>query len=201
MIALSLYQQILEGIAYFHRHYPPSVHGYITPANILITKNSIVKITDIGIAKTHDQGLIDITGADKSSVYLSPEQIDSHFYRTDFKTDVYSLGMILFEILCGRTPFQLDRLIKPWDISNLLKNYEIPAPTQFYSDIPEILVEFVMKAIDRDREMRYADAMEMLKEWENVEQLCKPIEEEELKLNKVLSNNTSSKQIKSYLVN
>lgn len=187
--AFSLYKQILEGIAYIHSHYAPSVHCYITPANILISKDGTAKITDIGIAKTHDSGLFDITGADQTSVYLSPEQNDDlPGWYNDFRTDVYSLGIILFEMLCGQTPFQLDRLKKPWDILNQLKNYEIPPPTKFSPDIPEILVDFVMKAVHKDKNRRYADAKEMLKEWDKVEQVIHTIDEDEHDLNKVISN-------------
>ncbi len=166
--AISLFKQMLEGVAYIHSQPKPIIHRDLKPLNILVTSNDTVKITDFGIAKALDAGGQASTVVKGTPVYMSPEQIINP-KTVDIRTDVYSLGMTFYEMLCGKTPFHGDTATTPTAVYAAIMNGEVPPPTHFYEHISDELCNFVMKAIHKDREKRFADANEMLRELEKLE--------------------------------
>ncbi|GMU88802.1 MAG: hypothetical protein AMXMBFR49_10100 [Chlorobiota bacterium] len=165
--AISLFKQMLEGVAYIHSQPKPIIHRDLKPLNILVTSDDTVKITDFGIAKALDAGGHSTT-VKGTPVYMSPEQIINP-KTVDIRTDVYSLGMTFYEMLCAKTPFHGDTTTTPTAVYAAIMNGEVPPPTLFYPGIPDELSALVMKAVHKDRNQRFADASEMLGELEKLE--------------------------------
>lgn len=167
--AIKLFRQMLEGVAYIHSQPKPIIHRDLKPLNILVTSDDIVKITDFGIAKEFD----DEAGGHSTTVkgtpiYMSPEQIIDP-KSVDIRTDVYSLGMTFYEMLCAKTPFSGANTTTPTAVYAAIMNGNVPPPTEFYPGISDALSDFVMKSINKERTNRFANANEMLWELERLE--------------------------------
>lgn len=158
--AVNLFKQMLEGVAYIHSQTTPIIHRDIKPLNLLVMEDETVKITDFGIAKVLDTQQIASTVLKGTPVYMSPEQIINPG-SVDKRTDVYSLGMTFYEMLCGKTPFTKDISATPTAIYAAIMDGDLPLPSHYYHGIPEELSKFVMKAIHKDKNQRFADAIEM----------------------------------------
>lgn len=161
--AINLFIQMLEGVAYIHNQPKPIIHRDIKPLNILITEDDTVKITDFGIAKALDDGQNASTVMKGTPVYMSPEQIINP-KTVDIRTDVYSLGMTFYEMLCGKNPFSGYSNTSPTAVYAAIVNGNVRPPTEFYRGITDALSGFVMKAIHKDRNERFANVEEMLEE-------------------------------------
>ncbi|MCA0386885.1 MAG: bifunctional serine/threonine-protein kinase/formylglycine-generating enzyme family protein [Bacteroidetes bacterium] len=167
--AIKLFKQMLEGISYIHSRHEPIIHRDIKPLNVLVTADDTVKITDFGIAKALEGGGGHASTVVKGTpVYMSPEQIISPS-TIDIRTDVYSLGMTFYEMLCGHTPFESSKDTTPTSVYATIMTGKVPPPTHFYPGISDALSDFVMNAIDKEREYRFPSANEMLKELERLE--------------------------------
>jgi len=158
--ALPLFKQILEGIRYAHTM--GVIHRDIKPENILLSSNDVVKISDFGIAKLADISGGTRTGAHLGTLrYMSPEQVKCS-KSIDKRTDIYSLGITLYEMLSGRVPFHDDTDSSGYETMNSILKKEIPDPRNYYPDIPEWLVVIVKKATAKSPADRYQTCDEFI---------------------------------------
>jgi len=153
--AIDYLLQILDALE--HAHENGVVHRDIKPHNILVTKNGKVKVTDFGIAQAVSSATLTYSGTVVGSVqYISPEQAKGE--PTDIYSDIYSAGVVLYELLTGVLPFSGDNAI-----SIALKHIQsdfIP-PSQIVEGIPAALERVVLKAMAKDPVDRFQSALEM----------------------------------------
>ncbi|KAB2908967.1 MAG: serine/threonine protein kinase [Ignavibacteriales bacterium] len=168
--AVHLLKQMLEGMAYIHSQNPPIIHRDLKPLNILVTKDDVVKITDFGIAKVLEAEASASTVMKGTPTNMSPEALMNPS-SVDTRSDVYSLGMTFYEMLCAKTPFTDTRATTPIAVYTQIMQGNIPPPTAFYPGISERLSDFVMKAINKEREWRFPSAYEMLQELKIIEEM------------------------------
>ncbi|MBV6444472.1 MAG: Serine/threonine-protein kinase PknD [Ignavibacteriaceae bacterium] len=166
--AVHLFKQMLEGMAYIQSQDPPIIHRDLKPLNILVTKDDVVKITDFGIAKVLDIEAAASTLMKGTPIYMSPEALVDPS-SVDIRTDVYSLGMTFYEMLCAKTPFTGSKATTPIAVYNQIIKGEIPPPTEFYPGISDELSDYVMKAIHPERESRFESASDMYYALEELE--------------------------------
>lgn len=148
--------QIASALEVAHRN--NIVHRDIKPHNIIITENGTAKVTDFGIAKAVSNSTITSFGATIGSVhYFSPEHARGGY--TDAKSDLYSLGVVMYEMLTGKVPFDADT-----PVSVALKHIQevAPEPKKLNSTIPESVNKIIIKAMQKDANLRYSSATEML---------------------------------------
>ncbi len=152
--ALPLFSQILDGIGYAHSK--GVIHRDIKPSNILISKEGQVKVTDLGIAKIAGEQGMTRTGAQMGTLYYeSPEQIKGA-KDVDHRSDIYSLGMTLYEMLAGRLPFDTDGDTSEYAIMDVIvKRVDDLDPRDYYPHIPEWLVKTIQKATELHPEKRF----------------------------------------------
>ena len=156
--ALNVSIQVASALEMAHKN--NIVHRDIKPHNIIITEDGIAKVTDFGIAKAVSNSTITAFGTTIGSVhYFSPEHARGGY--TDAKSDLYSLGVIMYEMLTGRVPFDADT-----PVSIALKHMqEKPIePIKLNPTIPYAVNKIIMKAMEKDPNERYQSATEMLKD-------------------------------------
>ena len=156
--SLNIASQIASALETAHRN--KIIHRDIKPHNIIITEDGIAKVTDFGIAKVVSNSTITAFGATIGSVhYFSPEHAKGGY--TDEKSDIYSLGVVMYEMLTGQVPFDADTAV-----SVALKHMqeEPIEPMELNPDIPKAVNDIIMKAMQKDTGLRYQSATEMLKD-------------------------------------
>ncbi|WP_406543470.1 Stk1 family PASTA domain-containing Ser/Thr kinase [Clostridium ljungdahlii] len=141
------------------------IHRDIKPHNILVTEDGIVKVTDFGIAKASDS--VTITNSNKimgSAHYFSPEQAKGSF--VDFRTDIYSLGIVMYEMVTGRVPYDAES-----PVSIALKHIQEPVvpPNQLNENIPDSLNRLILKAVEKEPIRRYQTMEDMLVDLKKIE--------------------------------
>lgn len=155
MVAVNLGADVADAL--HASHHAGLVHRDIKPANILLCDDQRVMITDFGIAKIRDDADHTQTGIMLGSVkYLAPEQVESK--PVDARTDVYALGVVLYEAVCGKVPFDADT---PAATALARLHSTPPHPRQVKASVPPALDAVVMKAMARDADQRYSTAAEM----------------------------------------
>jgi len=143
--------QICKGLHYAHQH--GIVHQDIKPANIFILPDDRIKILDFGLAcPVGSENLLAGT-----PFYMSPEQVQC--FPVDQRSDIYSLGLVVYEMLTGKRPFEGK---DQWRVMEMRANSDIPDPASEMPDLPKIMREFVLKACARDPSNRYQDIPEAL---------------------------------------
>ncbi|MBA4602906.1 protein kinase domain-containing protein [Thermoactinomyces mirandus] len=154
--AVTIASQICDGLSHAHRH--GIIHRDIKPHNILVDRDHRYKVADFGISHLPSASTITTkTGYVMGSVhYFSPEQASGG--RIDCSTDIYSLGILLYEMLTKKVPFNGDS-----SISIALKHLQepVPDPRIYNPNIPEALRQVMLRALDKDPKKRYQTAAEM----------------------------------------
>ena len=148
--------QIASALEVAHKNH--IVHRDIKPHNIIITEDGVAKVTDFGIAKAVSNSTITAFGTTIGSVhYFSPEHARGGY--TDSKSDLYSLGVVMYEMLTGRVPFDADT-----PVSVALKHIqeEPKAPKSLNEKIPQAVNDIILKAMRKDTNLRYQTATLML---------------------------------------
>jgi WD40 repeat protein len=190
---LTLFQDVCNAVQ--HAHYKGIVHRDLKPSNVLVTFQNdkhVPKIIDFGIAKAlTGQGLTEKTlhtlhnVAIGTPAYMSPEQAELTGYDIDTRTDVYSLGILLYELLVGVTPFDQHELERAGlaEILRIIREVEPPKPTTRFNSLGDTSNEvakkrgttplgmikqlkgdlecILMKAVEKDRKRRYSSAVEL----------------------------------------
>ncbi|NIN92134.1 protein kinase, partial [bacterium] len=160
---IGITKQVCEGLASAHKM--GVVHRDLKPQNIMIDKEGNARIMDFGIARSIEgKG---ITGAGVmigTPEYMSPEQVEGK--EVDQRSDIYSLGVILYEMVTGRVPFEGDT---PFTIGVKQKSEEPRNPTELNSQIPEDLSRVILRCMEKNKENRYQSAGEVRSEIENIE--------------------------------
>lgn len=154
--ALNIAGQIAAALDHAHKN--GVVHRDIKSHNILLTEDMMVKVTDFGIARASTSSTMTNTGKVIGSVYyFSPEQARGGF--TDHRTDIYSLGVVLYEMLTGKLPYDADS-----PISIALKHIQdaFVEPSVVNPKIPKSVNNIVVKAMEKDMTKRYQSARNML---------------------------------------
>ena len=150
--------QIMRGLS--HAHSRNLIHRDIKPQNIMVLRDGTVKVTDFGIACLSN-GTNPSNEAIGSVHYISPEQAKGDY--TDNRSDIYSAGVVMYEMLTGRLPFEGDN-----PVSVAIQHFSaMPLqPREIDADIPEALEQICMKAMATDRKKRYSTADDMIADLE-----------------------------------
>ena len=162
--AIEIVSGVLSALQYSHANH--LVHRDIKPGNIMLTPEGKVKVMDFGIARalTDSQATMTQTNAVVGTAqYLSPEQARGE--TVDERSDLYSTGVVLFELLTGRPPFKGDSAVA---VAYQHVEQIPPTPSSILSDIPDSLDRVVLKALAKNRDDRYRSAAEMLSDLQRV---------------------------------
>ena len=161
---LNIARQICDGLVEAHRL--GIVHRDLKPQNIMIDEEGDVRIMDFGIASS-----IETKGATLPGMmigtpeYMSPEQIDGG--EVDARSDIYSLGIIIYELLTGKTPFSGET---PWSVAVKHKNDLPHDPRELNPAIPEAMSRVILKCLEKQKEKRYQSAEELLTDLVSIEE-------------------------------
>lgn len=155
-LALKFSTQIAKALDCAHKN--NIIHRDIKPQNILVTEEGSLKVTDFGIAKsTNSSTITNTSNVIGSAHYFSPEQAKGNYI--DSRTDLYSLGVVIYEMVTGRVPFDADS-----PVSVALKHIqeEVVPPKNINSAVPESLNKLILKAMEKEQIKRYQSAKEMI---------------------------------------
>lgn len=157
---LKIAMQIAEALNHAHQNH--IIHRDIKPHNILITPDGRVKVTDFGIARAISSNTLTQTGSVLGSVhYFSPEQARGGFIGE--KSDLYSLGVVMYEMACGQLPFEGE---SPIAVALKHLQEEVVPPGKINPEVKGCLENIILKAIEKDLDNRYQTAKEMIRDME-----------------------------------
>jgi serine/threonine protein kinase/Tfp pilus assembly protein PilF len=161
--AVTLAKQVCEGLTEAHRL--GVIHRDLKPSNIIIDKEGNARIMDFGIARSIKTKGITGTGVMIGTPeYMSPEQVEGK--EVDQRSDIYSLGIILYEMLTGRVPFEGDT---PFTIGVKQKSEMPKDPKEFNAQIPAGLSQLILRCLEKDKGKRYQSAEELHSELTSIE--------------------------------
>jgi serine/threonine protein kinase len=162
-------RQALDGLEYAHQH--NVIHRDIKPANVLLDSQRVAKVADFGIAISEGERRLTGTGETLGSPeYMSPEQIKAR--PVDRRSDIYSMGVVLYELLTGRPPFQG---ASRWEIQAGHVNHPPRPPHELNPAIPEELEQIVLKAMNKEPAGRYSTCAEFAKALEDFDNQQWPV--------------------------
>ena len=149
---LNYRQQVLAALSYAHGR--GVVHRDIKPANIMVTPHGVVKLMDFGIAKSHTEMDLTRPGTTMGSLYyMSPEQVRGG--TVDARSDIYSVGIMMYELLAGRRPFEAD---SAYGILQQQCNVAPQPPIAVNQQLPQPLSDLIMCALAKDPANRFQNA-------------------------------------------
>src|SRR4051794_5325774 len=153
-IAVDVTRQVLAALG--HAHENGIVHRDIKPHNVMIDDDRRVKVTDFGIARAGTSKMTEAGSIVGTAQYLSPEQ--ARGAQVDQRSDLYSVGVVLYELLTGKVPFTGE---SPVEIAMKHLSAPPPPPSELNPDVPEDLDKIAMRALAKDPARRYQSAQEM----------------------------------------
>ncbi len=160
--ALNIFIQVLKGISTAHRS--GIIHRDIKPSNILISKDGTAKVMDFGIAKIKGASKLTKTGTHLGTIYyMSPEQVKGN--EIDFRSDIYSLGATIFEVITGRPPFLGNT---EFEILEAHIKSQPPLPSKINPDLPKIVDKIILKSLEKNPNNRYKSADEFRRALESL---------------------------------
>ena len=165
-VVVQIMLQVCEAMQYVHTAKAMDgsplhiVHRDIDASNIMIADDGYVKIIDFGIAKNTMQDVITRPGVYKGKIANLPPDVFIHS-RADHRADIFSLGIMMYEMLTGKRPRQFEEVDSITRIVEVIKTREIPGPSDSDSRIPDVFDHIVLKATRLNREERYRSAAEM----------------------------------------
>jgi serine/threonine protein phosphatase PrpC len=163
--AVRIASRICEALSYMHQN--GVIHRDLKPQNIMICNDGSIRIMDFGIARSENSRRLTFVGftpAMGTPDYMAPEQVKGG--RGDERTDIYSLGAILYEMATGEPPFGGD---SPYVIMNARVTGDPQAPRKLNSKLTPVLEEIILHAMERDPKRRYQSAADMKKELDDYE--------------------------------
>ena len=169
--AMEVTKQVASALSLAHKNH--IIHRDVKPHNIMITKDGIAKLADFGIAKAVSSSTMVANETSRiigSVHYFSPEQARGSY--VDERSDIYSLGIVLYEMLTGQVPFDGEN---PVQVALMHINDEITPPSHLVHGIPPVLEKLVMKATDKYQTNRYKNAEEVLEELNNIDFVTKMV--------------------------
>jgi len=159
---IDISKQVAAALRVAHKN--KIIHRDVKPHNIMITNDGVVKLADFGIARAVNDATLSTGSKIVGSVhYFSPEQARGNY--VDERSDIYSLGIVMYEMLTGRVPFDGEN---PVTVALKHINEEIVPPSELVEGIPPALERCVMKATNKYQTNRYASADELIEELDNI---------------------------------
>ena len=159
---IDISKQVASALKVAHKN--KIIHRDVKPHNIMITSDGVVKLADFGIARAVNDATLSTGNKIIGSVhYFSPEQARGNY--VDERSDIYSLGIVMYEMLTGQVPFDGEN---PVSVALKHINEEITPPSQLVPGIPPALERAVMKATNKYQTNRYSSAEEMIEELDNI---------------------------------
>ncbi|MGB6867371.1 MAG: protein kinase, partial [Candidatus Aminicenantaceae bacterium] len=161
--AVKITRQVCEGLSEAHKS--GIIHRDLKPGNIMIDKEGKVRIMDFGIARSLlGKGITSEGAIIGTPEYMSTEQVEGK--EADQRSDIYALGIILFEMITGRVPFEGET---PFSVAFKHKTEPPPAPKKFQPQLPEDLNRLILRCLEKAREKRYQTAEKLLADLTHIE--------------------------------
>ena len=161
---LELFAKVCEAV--HHGHQRGIIHRDLKPGNILVGSSGNPRVIDFGVARATDSDMAltqhqtDVGQLVGTVQYMSPEQCEADPLDIDTRSDVYSLGIVLYELLCGCLPYDLHH-VPVFEATRVIRDEVPPRPSKLNSKLRGDLETIVLKALEKDRDRRYQSAAEM----------------------------------------